>query len=280
MKRLIIACAFVIALVLPIVLTADTDKPVNAEGTIYFRDGSVVQVDYFGFLDRPVSFRITGKSDGNSIDLAGTEVNKIAFLNASAHYAYGGDGEIQLVNRQGERFMVSHAAIQPAGGAGGMVQYVYTDPITKKRKETYATPDKIQEIIIGPSAGRLKVNPVTKERFPDFFMFDPYNGTRLVWADDPNSIDIKAEGPIECRAIVVRKRPTEGRFVVPNVNLKLSYEAKAEGVVNVNTDGTGSAVFQIKPGVYNAELTVGTSRRTQKVVIGSDGLLLIEISDK
>jgi hypothetical protein len=55
------------------------------------------------------------------------------------------------------------------------VNYVYNDTITKGIKESEVIASTIAEIIVGPTSGQLKANPITKEVFPDFYSLRSIN---------------------------------------------------------------------------------------------------------
>lgn len=262
-------------------ITATTgEKTKNAEATILFRDGSSVHINYFGTIGKPRPLKVEGKHGGTNVSIDIAELSKMAFLDSSCRYIFYGNrfdfGPIAVVNRRGERFNLSEGR---ATTGSWEVSFVYNDPITKKLRESAVQPITIAEIVVGPTTGTLKANPITKEVFPDFYVYDPYTGHRLVWIDSINTLDDATVTPVQCRAIVLRKKPMEGKTLLSKANIRLQFRKRTGASLNLSTNAEGIASFEAQPGVYDAEVVSGSFSLNQTVFVRADGLLVFVLGD-
>jgi hypothetical protein len=85
-----------------------------------------------------------------------------------------------VVSRSGKKFSIEEAYVMPYE----TVIYHYYDPVTSKLERAHSKIyGSIQSIKIGEHLGTTKVNPETGEYFPASFIFDPYTGQKLKWAN-------------------------------------------------------------------------------------------------
>ena len=275
-----------LALATPIVICAlamggGGDTPTHAEATILYRDGSTVRVNYFGQLHKPQPLLIKGEHGGSRVSINLAEVRKVVPVDRDVTSA-NTNGRIIVVNAKGERFTLEKAYIdvrQPFGSSSASLPYVYNDPITGNIKDAKGDKRNVAEIVVGPSKGCLKINPFTRERFPDFFVFDPYTGHRLVWSTDATSGATGQPRATSCQAFVIRKTPVAKRLLVPGAKLELRAKGRASVVISASTDHEGIASFKAPAGAYEATVTFGSLKVRQNVVVDARAALVITLGD-
>ena len=159
----------------------------TTDGTIHFADGRSVEVLAFsGDAATPSPLFVGGMIGAQRVEYKIADLKEIHFHD-HAEKAYTQDaryrGSMTVVGRTGNRTVIENAYL--AGWRnGGTIPYVHVDPLTGRptSAETFIQ-RSVSHIILGESAGRLKQNATNKEFFPARYVFDPYTGERLVWAD-------------------------------------------------------------------------------------------------
>ena len=181
MKALVLVQVVALAAILS---TVAVHAETGYGGTIHYRDGTSVQFEWFGDINNVRRAFLRGQLGARNIELNLYEVREVIFAESSRGYTLGvssSPGQMIVVNRAGERFIIDEAQIRaPRSGA---VRYVYQHPISRVLE---ATSDRIENtvasITIGEYVGTMKHNPETGEFFPPTFVYDPYTGHRLGWA--------------------------------------------------------------------------------------------------
>jgi len=139
-------------------------------GTLHFRNGDSVFFDHLGTTSEVATYSLSGLFGQERVSYSFAELGLVLFSDKEP-------STVIVVNKQGERFTLTDCEIRD-----GFV-YVYNDPVTQKLDWTRAERKDISHIIIGKRSGKVKMNVTTGEVFPTMFVFDPFTGERLVWAE-------------------------------------------------------------------------------------------------
>ncbi len=139
-------------------------------GTLHFRNGDFVFFDHLGTTSEVTTYHLSGLLGPQKVSYSFAELGLILFSDKEP-------STVIIVNKQGERFTLTDCEMKDG------FLYVYNDPVTHKLDWTRAERKDISHIVIGKRSGKIKMNPATRECFPAMFVFDPFTGERLVWAE-------------------------------------------------------------------------------------------------
>ncbi len=139
-------------------------------GTLHFRNGDSVFFDHLGTTSEVITYHLSGLLGQQKVSYTFAELGLILFSDKEP-------STVIIVNKQGERFTLTDCEIKDG------FLYVYNDPVTHKLDWTRAERNDISHIVIGKRSGKIKMNANTRECFPAMFVFDPFTGERLVWAE-------------------------------------------------------------------------------------------------
>jgi len=157
-----------------VVLLAFASSSFGAEkgfsGTLYLRNGDSVFFDHLGTTSEVVNYQVSGLLGLQRVTYNFADLSLILFSDKEP-------STVIIVNKQGERFTLTDCDLKD-----GFI-YVYNDPVTHKLDWTRAERKDISHIVIGRRSGKVKMNVRTHEVFPAMFVFDPYTGERLAWAE-------------------------------------------------------------------------------------------------
>lgn len=156
-------------------------------GTLYFQQGKSVKFEHLGLKNALNIYSIRGVMGGQKVTINLSEIKEVIFADQSCYYDGKEKGEVVVVNRQGERFTIQDAYLQEKrenySDRSGIIHYVYNDPVTKMRKQTYGIPgEDISGVKIGEHVGDIKLNPKTGDYFPSMYVYDPFTGHKLIWS--------------------------------------------------------------------------------------------------
>ena len=163
-------------------------ETVGFEGRFLYRNGNIVEFSYLGTTQGPQNCRISGEYKGQKVSYYLDELKSVHFLEQGRRYSYDTDrvdrrsekGDIEIVGNTGERALLRNAYISTSREY--WLNYVYNDPISGTRKQTHLRIAEILGIEIGSQTGTLKYNPKDKRYYPPYYIYDPYDGSKLVWA--------------------------------------------------------------------------------------------------
>ena len=153
----------------------------NIAGRYIMNNGSEILLKHIGIKESPLpDVKLSGEMDGNSLVVDLQRVRSIIF---QATAGPDTPNLAHVINRSGKRFTLENPLFaMPSGKLYNNIRATTFDPIALEVKEfqLYSTVDGV--LIISHS-GELKVDPVSREEFPDHYIFNPYNGTELVWSN-------------------------------------------------------------------------------------------------
>jgi hypothetical protein len=139
-------------------------------GTIHFTNGKSVFFDHLGTTSEVITYNVSGLFGQQKVSYSFAELGLILFSDKEP-------STVIVVNKQGERFTLTDCEMKDG------FLYVYNDTVTRKLDWTRAERKDISHIVIGQRSGKIKMNATTQEYFPAMFVFDPFTGERLVWAE-------------------------------------------------------------------------------------------------
>jgi len=139
-------------------------------GTIHFTNGKSVFFDHLGTTSEVIAYNVSGLFGQQKVSYSFAELGLILFSDKEP-------STIIVVNKQGERFTLTDCEMKDG------FLYAYNDTATRKLDWTRAERKDISHIVIGQRSGKIKMNATTQECFPAMFVFDPFTGERLVWAE-------------------------------------------------------------------------------------------------
>lgn len=167
-----------------------TALPVFAElfeGTLVFRSGDRVDFTRLG-TQYVEGYELMGKMGSQEVKFGFHELKTIVFTSDRQCYCdrKRGGGEVLIESRSGEKYTLTDVYVLVQGrGFISTIGYSYNDPVTKALRQTEAKiMDNIHAIEIGQKVGRLRWNSATETYFPSSYVFDPYTGAKLEWAED------------------------------------------------------------------------------------------------
>lgn len=163
-------------------------ETVGFEGRFLYRNGNTVDFSYLGTTQGPGNCRVSGEYNGQNVSYYLDELKSVHFLEQGRRYSYktyrvdrrSEKADVEIVGNTGERALLRNAYISSSREYG--LDYVYNDPISGTRKQTYLRIEDILAIEVGSQAGTLKYNPKDKRYYPPYYIYDPYDGSKLVWA--------------------------------------------------------------------------------------------------
>jgi len=165
----------------------------GCKATILFRAGNSVRIDHFGTTTEVYEVILAGRLGGQKVKFNLCDLAQVDFTNPAKTYGLAGFsatpdlGVAIVTNKQGKRFTVTDAMIVNFGS----FEYTYQDPVTGKLVATQAAiKNDVASIIIGGGSGaahegQMKMDPATHEYFPGTYLYDPYTGAELIWANPP-----------------------------------------------------------------------------------------------
>jgi len=139
-------------------------------GTLHFRNGDSVFFDHLGTTSEVAAYHLSGLFGQEKVSYSFAELGLILFSDKTP-------STVIIVNRQGERFTLTDCEVKDG------FLYVYNDLVTHELDWTRAERKDISHIVIGKRSGKIKMSPTTRECFPAMYVFDPFTGERLVWAE-------------------------------------------------------------------------------------------------
>lgn len=153
----------------------------NFAGSIQFAEGRVVAFEHFGTGKSTAPYKIIGKMGQQRVEYPFADVAEIIFPDyKETSYRPDRTGDLIVVSRSGKRFTIEEAYVFPYE----TIIYHYLDPVTEDLERAHSKIfGAITSIRIGEHSGKLKLNPKTGEYFPASYIFDPYTGAKLQWAD-------------------------------------------------------------------------------------------------
>ncbi len=153
-------------------------------GTLYLRNGDSLFFDHLGTTSEVVNYQVGGLLGLQRVSYKFADLGLILFSDKEP-------STVIIVNKQGERFTLTDCELKDG------FLYVYNDPVTHKLDWTRAERKDISHIVIGRRVGKIKMNVATHEFFPAMFVFDPYTGERLVWAEHGHVVPGEATRPAQ-----------------------------------------------------------------------------------
>jgi hypothetical protein len=171
---------------------ATTKAPEGVSGSIYFRDGRIIEFSSLGGVDFLKEYVIHGKLGLQDVAYKFSEVAQIEFPNKEAtFYSSASESEAIIVSRSGNRFTLNDVYFKNANtrDTTQAIDYVYLDPVTNERRRGNDAFRDISHIELGEHAGRWKHNPRNNAYFPSNYNFDPFTGDKLEWIDEPQPTD-------------------------------------------------------------------------------------------
>ncbi|MCD6327931.1 hypothetical protein J7M28_10320 [bacterium] len=158
-------------------------------GTLHFRDGQSVHFDRLGTTSKVKDYELQGHLGKQNVKYALSELGQVIFSDKEAMryvknlnikgFRYYNLGTVIVVNKKNERFTLVKCYIR----GDSKLAYVYNDPVTKGLRESAVSFSEIGHIAIGEHSGTAKLNAGTGEYFPAIYIFDPFTGERLIWAE-------------------------------------------------------------------------------------------------
>jgi hypothetical protein len=153
------------------------------EGTIHFRDGSTVDFAYLGRLDDHGDCTIYGQMGQQNTSYKFSQLDEIILGESKDYYNDKYErGNVIVVN--GENKLTLQNGYFKESFCRDEMSYVSSDPVTGELRRATARVSRIASITIGEHRGQMKKNPNTDQFFPPGFVYDPYTGEELIWADD------------------------------------------------------------------------------------------------
>ncbi|HUT03798.1 MAG TPA: hypothetical protein VM163_07910 [bacterium] len=153
-------------------------------GTLYLRNGDSVFFDHLGTTSEVAAYHVSGRLGQQRVAYNFADLGLILLSDKEP-------STVIIVNKQGERFTLTDCELKDG------FLYVYNDPVTHKLDWTRAERKDISHIVVGERSGKIKMNVTTREFFPAMFVFDPFTGERLVWAEHGHVIPGEAPGPAQ-----------------------------------------------------------------------------------
>jgi hypothetical protein len=171
-----------------LLLPATGAKAQHFGGTIVFRNGDKVEFTHLGATNNARQYYLVGKLGAKAVKFDLGELKEVALAENNRHYGplAGDGGTVIILNKDEERFTLTEAGFLAEGFVGvPPLEYTYFDVVTKKQRTSRAVlRDNVMSISIGRNVGNIKLNSKTGEYFPPLFVFDPFTGDRLVWAEE------------------------------------------------------------------------------------------------
>lgn len=157
----------------------------GVEGTVFFRDGRMVQFTSIGEIDKRWTYGLRAKLGLQSVSYRFTEIASIQLANPKERYIGEESSEVLLTSLSGDQFTLRSVELVGNSKQVSRFAYVYNDPVTMKRRQGSDAWHDISHIEFGPHRGRWRRNPENDTYFPSTFNYDPYTGQKLVWEDEP-----------------------------------------------------------------------------------------------
>lgn len=146
-------------------------------GTLHFRNGQSVFFDHLGDTHGAARYVLKGRLGSQEVEYEFADLSQLIFSEKEP-------STVIIANREKQRFTITDCRVwMGAKPAAGSISYVYNDPVTHALKESSARLRELTHIAIGERSGTSKLNPKTGEFFPAMFLFDPFTGEELVWAE-------------------------------------------------------------------------------------------------
>ncbi len=169
---------------------ATTKAPEGVSGSIYFRDGRIVEFSSLGEVDDMWGYALVGKMGLQNVAYKLSDFSQIQLPNEKDEFYSNGGSEAIVFSRTGERFTINDAYFKRNPGDSTLyLSYVYLDPITRARRQGTDAFQDISHIELGEHTGRWKHNPRNNAYFPSNYNFDPFTGDKLEWIDEPQPTD-------------------------------------------------------------------------------------------
>ena len=169
---------------------ATTKAPEGVGGSIYFRDGRIVEFSSLGEVDDVWGYALVGKMGLQNVAYKLSDFSQIQLPNEKDEFYNSGGSEAIVFSRTGERFTINDAYFKRnPGDSTRYLSYVYLDPITRARRQGTDAFRDISHIEFSDHAGRWKHNPKNNAYFPSNYNFDPFTGDKLEWIDEPQPTD-------------------------------------------------------------------------------------------
>lgn len=181
----------VIFIALGHLLLATIHAQQGVEATIHFSDGNIVRIIEFGTeRDRSQELGLRGIIGGQTVFYPFSALAEVHFAEYQrVSYVGRTGGQALLIGRNETRMIMDNAILHWRRGpndfvAWGQIEYYYQDPLTNSIQRAQ-TPirNRVSHITMGDKVGSHRKNPVTGEIFPSSFVYDPFTGQRLEWAD-------------------------------------------------------------------------------------------------
>lgn len=163
----------------PAILGAPQEKPVAFNGVIVTTKGERICFEYLGSSYGPRDYGLDVKVNGATSWYWLHEIGSLVQVdNAPVRW--------EIVGKTGVVARPESLRVGPINSGGGWVgdfNYVWLDPVTGGRRAASIKVADIALLEVGTQSGRLRWNPATKQLWPPYYLYDPYDGTRLTWTD-------------------------------------------------------------------------------------------------
>jgi hypothetical protein len=149
---------------------------------VTLQTGATFACEYLGGEGGPMQTKVTGTLNGQSVDYPFHQLKTITHVEGK---------RIEVVGATGKRVLIDGEVVQHRWYAYphtewrwlSNLSYVYLDPVTGTRMLQSIAWREVHSVTIGETAGRSRINPKTKQRWPSHWNFDPLDGSKLVWSD-------------------------------------------------------------------------------------------------
>ncbi len=184
MKRALKALATILfgALTLTVIHTAPAGARSYLGGTIYTRDGRVIEVVRFLEPLRKDD-RVTGRDKNQVVSVPVGEALEINLLSAEVNYMYqhsktvSQTGIVSLLLRNGQARLLTDAYFD----RGTLAVTVLGDD--RKQQERQLRFREVVKIRFDRTSGSIRSCPIDQAVFPDDYLFCPYHGVPLLWRE-------------------------------------------------------------------------------------------------
>lgn len=169
----------VISCMLP--CTSQAEDPKGFVGCLIDKDGTKIPFLWLGSKDSgPQSYTVSGKLiGGGPVKYRFEELQRIDLIGRT-EVGQWERKHCEIIAANGNRATLENPYINDNKGG---ISYTFSDPVTGQVNSGSLSAFNLLTIEIGTQKGRMKLNPKSKAYFPSYYIFDPYDGSKLEWAD-------------------------------------------------------------------------------------------------